>query len=345
MSLITVIVPVYKVEPYLSRCVDSILAQTFTDFELILVDDGSPDKCGAICDEYAEKHAHIHVIHQPNGGLSAARNAGIEWAFSNSDSKWLAFIDSDDWVHPKYLEFLYRAAQENNVKISVCEYKETDTLKPVDSSVEFKAQIVNGIDFWCSEKNVIATVAWNKIYQKDIFYACRYPVGKIHEDEYVTYKLLYQTRNIVYVKVPLYYYYHNLQGITKSAYSLKRLDAIEAMEEQRSFLKKIGKQEGYEKKVSKMAIIEYPSHILNLNRIGATKKAQQLLRQGRKLVLQNIHIIGKLSQEKKDYIFAFYFPHLNRLIMPFCNLIRMLSRGGLREAVQYYKHKFLKTDR
>ena len=106
MPTISVIVPVYKVEKYIHRCVDSILSQTFTDFELILVDDGSPDNCGKICDEYAEKDIRIHVIHQENGGLSAARNAGIDWVFANSDSEWITFIDSDDWVHPEYLERL-----------------------------------------------------------------------------------------------------------------------------------------------------------------------------------------------------------------------------------------------
>ena len=103
MPQISVIVPVYKVEPYLRRCVDSILGQTFTDFELILVDDGSPDNCPAICDEYARKDTRVHVIHQENGGLSAARNAGIDWAFANSDSQWLTSVDSDEWVHPEML--------------------------------------------------------------------------------------------------------------------------------------------------------------------------------------------------------------------------------------------------
>ena len=116
MPQISVIVPVYKVEPYLRRCVDSILAQTFTDFELILVDDGSPDNSGAICDEYAQKDARVHVIHQENGGLSAARNAGIDWVFAHSDSQWLTFVDSDDWVHPEYLERLYHAVLEHNVR-------------------------------------------------------------------------------------------------------------------------------------------------------------------------------------------------------------------------------------
>ena len=103
MPSVSVIVPVYDVEKTIRRCVDSILAQTYTDYELILVDDGSPDACGAICDEYAVKDSRVHVIHQENGGLSAARNAGIDWAFANTESQYLTFIDSDDWVHPLYL--------------------------------------------------------------------------------------------------------------------------------------------------------------------------------------------------------------------------------------------------
>ena len=103
MALISVVVPVYNVEKYIHQCIDSILSQTFTDLELILVDDGSPDRCPQICDRYAEQDQRIHVIHQKNGGLSAARNAGIDWAFANSDSQWITFVDSDDWVHPELL--------------------------------------------------------------------------------------------------------------------------------------------------------------------------------------------------------------------------------------------------
>ena len=119
MADISIIVPVYQVEEYLHRCIDSILKQTYPDFEVILIDDGSPDNCGNLCDEYAKKDTRIHVIHQMNGGLSVARNSGIDWAFANSSSKWLTFIDSDDWVHPQYLEVLLNAAIKYNVPVSI----------------------------------------------------------------------------------------------------------------------------------------------------------------------------------------------------------------------------------
>ena len=113
MSNISVIVPVYKVERYIRRCVDSILTQTYPDFEVVLVDDGSPDGCGRICDFYAQNDGRVHVIHQKNGGLSAARNAGIDWVTANSDSRWIAFVDCDDWVHDEFLRKLYSAAEQN----------------------------------------------------------------------------------------------------------------------------------------------------------------------------------------------------------------------------------------
>ena len=123
MVEISVIVPVYKVEKYIKRCIDSILIQTFQDFELILVDDGSPDKCGQICEEYSQKDKRIVVLHRENGGLSAARNTGIEWIFENSRSQYLTFIDSDDWIHPQYLEILLQVLKKNNVAVSVADFK------------------------------------------------------------------------------------------------------------------------------------------------------------------------------------------------------------------------------
>lgn len=112
MGVISIIVPVYKVEKYLKRCVDSILEQTFRDFELILVDDGSPDQCGRICETYAEKDGRTIALHRENGGLSAARNTGLDWMFANSESSYVTFIDSDDWIHPLYLETLLGAIEK-----------------------------------------------------------------------------------------------------------------------------------------------------------------------------------------------------------------------------------------
>ena len=238
MPLISVIVPVYKVEPYLRRCVDSILTQTFTDFELILVDDGSPDNCGAICNEYAAKDTRIHVIHQENGGLSAARNAGLDWAFANSDSEWISFIDSDDWVHPKFLKYLYRAVQETNTKVSACLFKRV-TEEDAIRDVFFQARIWNWEEYYIRD-GVHGAIAWNKLYKKGLFGKYRYPVGKINEDEFLTYRLLEEASVIATVDIELYFYFQNPKGIMNQEYVLSRMDGLDAIAEAYRFAKEKG---------------------------------------------------------------------------------------------------------
>lgn len=236
MPAISVIVPVYKVEQYLRRCVDSILGQTYNDFELILVDDGSPDNCGTICDDYARKDSRVIVIHQENGGLSAARNAGIDWAFANSDSQWLFFVDSDDFLHPESLQRLLDAALELNVDLSIGGYAETSGKHPAIYSEELIPKLWKFREFFIRE-NVNAIVAWGKLYRKALFKEIRYPVGKIHEDEYTTYKLLYVCENVVVISAPLYGYYVNLEGITKRSWTPKRLDVLTAFQERIVFFR------------------------------------------------------------------------------------------------------------
>lgn len=231
MSKISVIVPVYNVDQYLKRCLDSILSQTYTDFEVILVNDGSKDSSGKICDEYCSAFCNVFAIHQENAGLSAARNTGIDWVMQNSDSEWLTFIDSDDWIHERTFETLIAALRENNADISVCKFERTFGAEPIVDTEKLHGTIVNTENFYI-ENNVVATVAWGKIYKKSLFSNIRYPVGKIHEDEYTTYKLLFRANKVVYIDQPLYYYYQNPKGIMKSAWNPKRMDVINAYEQQ-----------------------------------------------------------------------------------------------------------------
>ena len=178
MAAISVIVPIYKVEAFLHRCVDSILAQTFADFDLVLVDDGSPDSCGDICEEYARKDGRIHVIHQKNGGLSAARNTGIDWAQANSGSQWLAFVDSDDWVHPDFLLRLYTMVQETGCLLSACGYFRTGGGDfPAMGAPEY--HVLSADDYYCPDEagEDVPAIAWNKLYHKSLFDTLRYPEG------------------------------------------------------------------------------------------------------------------------------------------------------------------------
>ncbi|MBR2529210.1 MAG: glycosyltransferase [Blautia sp.] len=233
MAEIAVIVPVYKVEKYIIRCVDSIRNQTFTDFVLILVDDGSPDHCGAICDRYSVTDSRIHVIHQENGGLSAARNAGIDFAFADGRIHFLTFIDSDDWVHPQYLERLYHAALTYRRPLAVGEFIRTNG-EPLAHDLPEHTRLWKTDEYY-KKKRVNAIVAWGKLYQKDCFASIRFPVGKIHEDEYVTYRILFQCESIPVVEAPLYAYFQNEAGIMKRNWTLSRLDIIGADQDQVRF--------------------------------------------------------------------------------------------------------------
>lgn len=277
MPTISVIVPVYNVEPYLRRCVDSIVAQTFSDFELILVDDGSPDNCGAICDEYAAKDGRIHVIHQKNGGLSAARNAGINWANANSDSQWLSFIDSDDWVHPCFLEYLYRAVQETDAKVSACGICKVEG-KTKLQNVEYCAERMPWDRFYLSDY-LCGVVAVNKLYDKRMFDGLRYPVGKIHEDEYLTYQLLARAETVVFVDAELYLYYQNPTGIMKSSFSLAKLDIIPALQAQCAFAKKNGNLTFYRRKRDSLLL-----KIVEL--VNRCKEAENLAEKDKKRILR-----------------------------------------------------------
>lgn len=233
MPEISVIVPVYKVQQYLQQCIESILVQTFEDFDLILVDDGSPDDCGSICDKYAETDRRIHVIHQRNAGLSAARNTGINWSYEYSCSKWITFIDSDDWIDSRYLEVLYNVALKCNVDVSICAYHEIGERSSVDrgSFSDGDGTVWKTEDFYFQHR-VNATVAWGKLYNKSLFETYRYPVGKLHEDEFLTYQILFSRVYVGVTKEKLYYYFMNEKGIMKSWNKNKRMDLKEAYTQQ-----------------------------------------------------------------------------------------------------------------
>lgn len=237
MALISVIVPVYNVEPYLRRCVDSILAQTFTDFDLILVEDGSPDQCGSICDEYAARDSRVHVIHQKNQGVSAARNTGLDYVFRYLESQWIAFIDSDDWVHRSYFAKLLAAALENNCEISMCKFTKT-------KATDINPQIL-GPDYIASpdevyiaeDKNGVNAYPWGRLYQKKLLENLGFPVGKIYEDMIVTPQILFRTRKIAVVNEVLYFYFMNPTSLLHIQWDIRNLDVIEAYEFNLNFLK------------------------------------------------------------------------------------------------------------
>lgn len=226
-TAISVIVPVYRVEKYLPACIDSILNQTFTDFELILVDDGSPDRCPAICDEAAERDARVRVIHQANAGLSAARNAGIEAAHG----AWLSFVDSDDYIAPHFCEKLYQTAQRTNADCVMCSVQNVDESgKLIDSALMRVADEVK------TGREVLRKIgrddvtpyltAWNKLYRRKLFNTLRYPAGRQNEDVFVFAELFCQVQRAVCVAEPLYFYRKRIGSIMNSVVTLRNLDEM-----------------------------------------------------------------------------------------------------------------------
>ena len=275
MPEISVVVPIYKVEKYLKRCIDSILNQSYKDFQLILVDDGSPDNCGQICDEYAMIDERIHVIHRENGGLSAARNSGIDWVFNNSFTEWITFIDSDDWVYEDCLKLLLEANLCNNTYISVCNstFAYNDNTQP-KSITGFR--ITSPETFWV-ENQGNAVVAWGKLYKTELFRDIRYPEGKIHEDEFTTHKLLFAQKAISVTNDGLYFYYQSPNSITRSKWNEKKLFAFEAYGEQIVFFRKYGYQNAY-KESKKLFVFSIKNHLNQIKQSDDKNKNYRLLK-------------------------------------------------------------------
>lgn len=227
MKKISVIVPVYKVEKYLERCVRSLCNQTYENLEIILVDDGSPDDSGKICDTLAKLDERITVIHKKNGGLSDARNVGIQCA----TGEYLAFIDSDDWYDPKILEVLYFLCENNQAEIAECSYR--SIYKDfVVSETSCSGAVMEFTPVQAIESNLdwkyCKPVAWNKLYRKDIVGEIKYPVGKLHEDEFTTHLFYLAAKKIMYVDIAMVNYERrNLNSITAN-FKPKNLEVCEA---------------------------------------------------------------------------------------------------------------------
>lgn len=239
MAVISVITPIYNTEKLLGRCVDSILRQTFRDFELILVDDGSTDGSGRLCDELAARDSRVVALHQNNSGVGAARNRGLDWVFANTDSRWITFVDSDDWIHPRMLELLLNAAVSGGTRLSACGYQElSDGRLEVPEDIG-KPKIRTPADFY-RQQQILATVPWGKLYARSCFETIRYPVGTLFDDEYVTYRILFQQTAVPVVPAQLYAYYWNPEGLTKRRWSPRRMEVWQAYEEQIEFFTRRG---------------------------------------------------------------------------------------------------------
>lgn len=229
-NLISVIIPIYKVEKYLRKCIDSVMAQAYKNIEIILVDDGSPDGCGLICDEYAQKDSRIKVIHKENGGLSDARNAGLDIA----SGEYVMFVDSDDYISEKMCDKLYWALTENNADVSVCNFLHVDEdgreIAEMNNDMLIEDEVLSGREILENRliNNWHWVISWNKLYKRTLFDNVRFKVGKQHEDEFIIHEILSQCERVAGVSDAMYYYVQRGDSIMGKGFTVKKLDAAEA---------------------------------------------------------------------------------------------------------------------
>lgn len=228
-KLISIIVPIYNVEKYLNGCINSVLKQTYKNIEILLIDDGSTDDSKIICDEYAKKDTRIKVVHKKNGGLSDARNVGIEKA----NGKYITFIDSDDDIKEDYIEYLYQLLFKNNTRMSIAAYTVISHNKMINIGLEYKEEVLSTEKclerLLCEEGFTISSCA--KLYEKSLFDNVRFPVGKLNEDNGTTYKLIMQCEKIAYGSRSVYNYYKRENSIMTSDFNERKLDLIELTEQ------------------------------------------------------------------------------------------------------------------
>ncbi|MFS0638297.1 glycosyltransferase [Mesobacillus foraminis] len=230
---VSIIVPVYKVEPYIHKCVDSILAQTLTDFELILVDDGSPDSCGRICDQYAQKDSRVKVIHKENGGLSDARNAGIDIA----RGEYIGFVDSDDWIEPDMYELLYRMCIDNNSEIASCtsiiHYKDKTVINGTHPlTIHDRNQAMSAM----LQGKLYDEVVWTKLIKRSLLEDIRFTVGIVYEDTALTYKVIHKCKQVCCIGAPKYHYIKRDNSVMDKAVKNIRIDAVLIYDEMYKFV-------------------------------------------------------------------------------------------------------------
>ena len=224
--LVSIVLPVYNVEQYLRTSIESVCGQSYQNIEVILVDDGSTDESGEICDEYATIDKRVRVIHKENGGLSSARNAGID----ASKGEYIAFIDSDDYIGSAMINTLLNKMRQNGADLAYCGYM---TIEEGREGEAYKTEdrIMTGLEALqtlSGDSGVALGVVWNKLYKKSLFENIRFPLGKYHEDVFVMHLIIDQCKMISAVGDVLYYYRQREGSITKVAYSVRHLDSVEA---------------------------------------------------------------------------------------------------------------------
>ena len=309
---ISVIVPIYKVEKYLRRCIDSIINQTFKNIEIILVNDGSPDNCPKICEEYKNKDNRIIIINQENQGLSAARNSGIRIA----RGQYLVFIDSDDYIEEDMIEYLYEGIVKYDVDISCCGYvavydngiKEKITV-PSEDTIYKKEEALNILLL----NGYIDVVAWNKLYKKELFNNILYPTGKLYEDMLTTYKLISVSDKILLRPKEKYFYCKRNDSIGGNQFSNKTLELLKACDEVYNYVAKEYKTTP----ILEIARVQWYVVVWN-KMILSNEFDKNLLSKIRKMIYKNIFNIVFSKELNNVRKFQLLLLFLNKCVYKFC---------------------------
>lgn len=331
--MISVIIPVYNVEKYLVRCIESICGQTYRNLEIILVDDGSTDSSGDICDNYAQKDDRIHVIHKTNGGLSDARNTGLEMARGS----YISFVDSDDYIAKNMYENLMECIKKYQTRMAVCGFWAVD-----DEGNLFEGKSSTALSDGCYTNEKFMEMAsysegwnfivvWNKLYSRDIIDKIRFPVGKIHEDQYIFYDLVLACDNISVTAEKLYYYRQRNQSITNDIYSVKRLDEVEAILQQCKFFERNQNRNAFIR-TERRAFMFLEEGLVKLLDEYSKQRVKEIVNEYRKIYL-NVRNIEEYSAEEQVRRFAlvlgvnYYIKNIEKIQKRQSILYQFIARG------------------
>ena len=239
MALVSIIIPIYNVERYLDRCIASVANQTHPNLQIILIDDGSTDRSAEICDTWAGKDQRVVVIHQENGGVSVARNRGLDIA----EGEYILWVDSDDYIAPETVKIMLDIAAKTDTDMVICDFeKGTADNFPFSVSCEAPHQQIDSISalnriYTDSHSALRYAAPWAKLAKRHLYQGIRYPIGKIFEDIYTTHKLLYRCERIAVLNAPLFYYFQRPDSIMNASFSMKKLDYLQALVERIAFFK------------------------------------------------------------------------------------------------------------
>ena len=331
MPQISVIVPVYQAEAYLDSCIQSILSQTFTDWELILVDDGSPDRSGAMCDAYACRDHRIQVLHQTNQGQAAARNHGL----TRAKGRWICFVDSDDLVHPQMLQRLYQAVQEGNARMSMCFMWEAPQISPEFFEVGEPSWDVLPMDeqtllILHDQDEYPGWVACAKLISRELVEAYPFREGRVYEDNEAVCRWIYQAGSLALVQDKLYFYRTNPDSTTKKAFSEKRLDYLWALESILTCWGSVGYVQLRQRFLDRYAEAAASCILGARQYLGRPDLARKTARSARRFLRREKL---RLTKPQFELLFDAAHPKLIRLYWPAEACLRTLRGGGIRALV------------